>query len=204
MQIDFSTLSPNQRYFSMTQTIVPRPVAWVLSDNGDGGYNLAPFSYFNAICSAPPLLMLSIGKKPNGDKKDSIVNIVERHRFVVHIPHWDLAGAVTETSRTLRHGDSELKSVDLTLTKFDDFSLPRVAECRVAYACELYKVEEVGEVPQTLILGEVKHLFLNDRVATVDDSGRLHVDALAVDPLSRLGGEEYGRLGELISVRRPK
>ena len=208
MQIDFGSISPNQRYFTMTQTVIPRPVAWVLSDNGgDNGnysYNLAPFSYFNAICSDPPLLVLSVGKKPGGEKKDSIVNIAERGKFVVHIPHWELAESVTETSRTLVHGDSELDRVDLSLIDFPGFDLPRIAECRVAYACELYQLQEVGSVPQTLIFGEIKQLYLDDTVVRQDEKGRLTVDALKVDPLSRLGGADYGRLGEIKSVPRPK
>jgi len=75
-----------QRYYLMSQTLVPRPVAWVLSENATGSYNLAPFSYFNAICSTPPLIMFSIGKKPDGADKDTRRNIIERKRFTVHIP----------------------------------------------------------------------------------------------------------------------
>ena len=69
MNLDFSTLSANQRYHLMTQTIIPRPIAWVLTDSNNGSFNLAPFSYFTAVSSAPPMLMLSVGKKPNGDKQ---------------------------------------------------------------------------------------------------------------------------------------
>jgi len=63
MQLNFKDLTANQCYGAMVQTIVPRPIAWVLSDNGDGSHNVAPFSFFTGICSDPPLLVLSIGKK---------------------------------------------------------------------------------------------------------------------------------------------
>ena len=204
MLIDFSALSPNQRYFAMTQTIVPRPVAWVLSDNGNASFNLAPFSYFNAVCSAPPLLMISIGKKPSGERKDTVVNVLERQHFVLHIPHWEMAEAVTETSRTLDHGCSELDNVSVSLTDFAGFPLPRISQCRVAYGCVLHQVYEMGDVPQTLLVGEVKQLYLDDDVAQFNEKGQLQVEAMSLDPLSRLGGSEYGRLGEIKNVPRPK
>lgn len=56
MIIDLAKMSTSQVYFSLTQTVIPRPIAWVLSRYADGQYNLAPFSYFNAVCSDPPLV----------------------------------------------------------------------------------------------------------------------------------------------------
>lgn len=203
MYIDFNALSPSQRYITMTQSVVPRPIAWVLSDNGDGSFNLAPFSYFNAICSDPPLLMISGGHKPNGDNKDTIVNIAERKKFVIHIPHREQAAIVTETSRTLEHGESELDRVDLRLAAFEGFALPRVAECRLAYACELHHLQEIGNGPQSLVFGEVQALYADDAVVAKDNKGRRKLDAAAIDPLARLGSSEYGTLGSVIEIPRP-
>ncbi|MFV2033306.1 MAG: flavin reductase family protein, partial [Gammaproteobacteria bacterium] len=98
MIVPFDTLSPAKVYFTLIQTLMPRPVAWVLSENPDESYNLAPFSYFNAICSDPPLIMLSIGVKPDGGPKDSRLNIEAGKDFVVHIAHRELAPVVTQTS----------------------------------------------------------------------------------------------------------
>ena len=114
MELDLSSLSSNQVYHLMTQSIVPRPVAWVLSDNGIGEgtdrYNLAPFSYFNAICSDPPLVILSIGKKLDGSPKDTRRNIGSRGQFVIHLAQAAQAPQVTESSRTRPHGDSALSA----------------------------------------------------------------------------------------------
>ncbi len=209
MYIDFTAETPSQRYFTMTQSVLPRPIAWVLSDNGDANtdknsYNLAPFSYFNAICSDPPLLMISIGHKPNGDDKDTAVNIGERKQFVVHIPHREQAAMVTETSRTLAHGDSELDRVGLKLVEFQGFDLPRLADCRLAYACELYQVQHIGNGPHTLIFGEIKTLYVDEAVVVTDANGRRKLNAAAIDPLARLGSSEYGVLGQILDIPRPK
>ena len=76
MNIDASTLAPIQIYHLMTQTVIPRPIAWVLTESGEADYNLAPFSYFTPVSSNPPLLMFSVGKKPTGEIKDlSLIHI---------------------------------------------------------------------------------------------------------------------------------
>ncbi len=201
MLIDLATLSPNRTYFTMIQTLIPRPVAWVISDNGDDSYNLAPFSYFTGVCSDPPLIMLSIGKKPDGEIKDTRRNILERRHFVVHIAHRELAEQVTRSSASLPHGESELRRSGLATESFADFPLPRLSDCRVAYACELYEHHEVG--PQAVIYGRVRQIYISDDIASQVD-GRLQVDAQALDPIARLGGEDYGLLGEVISVPRPR
>jgi len=204
MYIELEGLSRNQIYMTMTQSIIPRPVAWVLSDNGNGGYNLAPYSYFNAVCSEPPLIFISAGKKPDGSHKDTRVNIEERHHFVVHIAHRELAEPMTETSRTLPHGESELDLAQLKLTEFEGFPLPRLVDCRVALACELYEIQEIGPAPQSLVFGKVRSIYVDDNVVSTDEKGRLKVHADRVDPIGRLGASEYVTFGEILSIPRPK
>ncbi|MBD3641093.1 MAG: flavin reductase family protein [Marinobacter sp.] len=204
MQIDFDGMDPKEVYHILTQTIIPRPVAWVLSENPDGDYNLAPFSFFTPITSNPPLLMFSVGKKPtDGSFKDTRVNIETNRHFVVHIAHRELAEAMTETSRTLPHGESELKNVDLELTGFEGAPLPRLKDCRVALACELYEIKEIGAAPQSLIFGRINAIHVADEAITRDDKDRLRFDGSAIDPLGRLGGSEYVTFGEILKVPRP-
>lgn len=204
MYIDLEGLSPNRIYLTMTQTVIPRPVAWVLSDSGNGGYNLAPYSYFNAVSSDPPLVFISIGKKPDGSYKDTRVNIEERSHFVIHIAHRGLAESMTETSRTLPHGESELERIGLSVTEFEGFPLPRLNDCRVALACELYEIQELGTTPQSLVFGTVRSIYVEDEAVGTDDKGRLKVYADRVDPIGRLGASEYVTFGEILSIPRPK
>ena len=183
MILDLATLTPSQVYFHMTQTLIPRPIAWVLSENADGGHNLAPFSYFNAVCSDPPLIMLSVGKKPDGSFKDTRVNIERRGHFVVHIPRRDQAELVSASSATLPAGESEVARLGLETTPFEGFGLPRLADCAVAYGCAAWEIRELGDLPQSLILGRVHRLYLDDSLAGRDEKGRLRVDARRLDPL---------------------
>ena len=204
MNINFAEFSPNQRYHLMTQTIIPRPIAWALTDSNNGQFNLAPFSYFTAVSSAPPILMLSVGNKPNGDKKDTLVNVVNNQKMVIHIASEKDATLITQTAASLPHGESELTGTSLKTTTFDGFSLPRLAHCDIAYGCELYEIKELGDVPQNLIFVEIKQIYINDNVIEIDERQKIKVHADKVNPLTRLGGGEFATINKPFSLVRPK
>ena len=203
MLIDTRQLTPNQRYAVVSHTLLPRPIAWILTRGAAGQLNLAPFSYFNAICSDPPLLMVSIGKKPDGTEKDTRVNIRERDAFVVHIARPDQLQALNDSAATLPAETSEVAQLGLATTAFGDFPLPRLADCPVAYACTCWEYHEIGPARQAIVYGEIRHIHLDDAIARYNSQGRLEVDSAALDPLARLGASEYARLGEIIHLPRP-
>jgi len=204
MNLNFSDFSANQRYHLMTQTLIPRPIAWALTDSENDSFNLAPFSYFTAVSSDPALIMISVGLKPNGDKKDTLVNVLNNKKMVIHIASEQDAALVTQTASSLEHGDSELDASKLETTEFKGFSLPRLTQCDVAFACELYEIKELGDIPQTLIFLEVKHLFVSDKVADIDAKQRIKVHSDRINPLARLGGGEYSAITAPFSLQRPK
>jgi flavin reductase (DIM6/NTAB) family NADH-FMN oxidoreductase RutF len=204
MQIDLSSFSPNQIYHLMTQTVVPRPIAWVLTDSANENYNLAPFSYFTAVSSSPPLLMFSVGKKPAGENKDTVENVKRTKQMVIHIASQDDASLVTKTAATLPHGESEVAINQIDLVPFEGFDLPRVASAKVAFGCSLYEIKEMGEAPQTLVFAKIETLFIDDTIHKEDEKGRLAIDASVIDPLARLGGGEYAGISSPFSLQRPK
>lgn len=214
MIINFSDYSATQRYHLMTQTIIPRPIAWALTSNADDAsnitgsieqLNLAPFSYFCAVSSEPALLMLSVGKKPNGETKDTLSNVLKNKKMVIHIANQNQADVVTQTAASLAYGESELLAADqqsLQTVPFDGFDLPRLADCDIAYGCELFEIKEIGGVPQTLIFVEVKQLYISPKVST-DTEGRIKVHADIVQPLARLGASEYSGITAPFKKARP-
>jgi flavin reductase (DIM6/NTAB) family NADH-FMN oxidoreductase RutF len=203
LNIDLSSMSSNNVYHLMTQTIIPRPIAWALTQNTDGSMNLAPFSYFNAVCSDPPLCMLSMGKKSDGSTKDTATNLVEGAYCVIHIAHMQQAEMVTATAATLHYGVSEVSSNDISLVEQADWPLKRIADCPIAYLCKVHSTSEIGNTPQQLVFAEALSVYIDDSVVT-ENNNRLYVDALAVNPLSRLGANQYASLGEVLSKSRPK
>jgi len=203
MIIDFNSTPPLTRYHFMTQTILPRPIAWVLSVNSDDSLNLAPFSFFNAVCSDPPLLLLSIGSKSDGSIKDTRQNIVSGRPFVIHIASVDQSQVVNNSAAELAYGESELTREQLPLADFPGCSVPRLRDCHVAYHCTLYEVHEIGPNKQAMVYAEIQQLYLNDEVVE-ENNGRYVIDSQKINPLARLGGTSYAELGEVFSLSRPK
>ena len=195
MLFQTSETSDKLLYALMSQTIIPRPIAWVLSDNGDASYNIAPFSYFNAVSTSPPVLYISAGKKPGGFKKDTWKNIEERSHFVVHIPSVSDVTAVTETSASLPFGESEATQFGIALNAESDWPLPRIVNVKAAFLCKRFDIIEIGN--QAMILGKVVSTYVSDTIATLSE-GRLSVDPIGLDPLARLGNS-YASLGELLN-----
>ena len=201
MHVDLSSLSKASVYATMTQTIVPRPVAWITSRSESGVLNLAPYSYFNAMASDPPLVVVSFGRRPDGSTKDTRRNIETGGAFVVNIAHREMAEAMTASSATLPEDVSEVDELGLETAPMPGTDVPRLAACRVAYACRHEETKMIGG--QTLVFARLTDLYLDDSVVTEDAKGRLKVDAKALDPLGRLGGGEYVTFGEIVSIARP-
>jgi len=201
MHIDLSSLSPPFVYALMTQTVVPRPVAWVISRDEGEKLNLAPFSFFNAVASDPPTIMLSIGRHADGRPKDTRRNVEIRHDFVINIAHRELAAAMTASSESVAPGVSEIERAGIATTAMPGSSVPRLTDCRVAYACRYERTVPVGRM--AVIFATVSHIWLDPAIVGEDAKGRLKVDALALDALGRLGGGEYLAGGEVLSIDRP-
>ena len=84
MDIDPSLLSKADNYKLLTNLGVPRLIAWVSTVNSEGLVNLAPFTFFNAVCADPLYVVVSIGRRDNDAPKDTAVNIETSGEFVVH------------------------------------------------------------------------------------------------------------------------
>ncbi len=201
MHIDLSTLSPAQTYATMTQSIVPRPVAWILTENDTGTYNLAPFSYFNAISSSPAMAMFSVGVTADGDIKDTRYNLEKRAHAVIHIAHREMAEAMTASSASIEKDVSEVTQLGLETTNMPGSALPRLQDCRVAYAARLTDTKLINQ--QWIAFMELTSLYLDDAIVGEDAKGRLKVMADKLDPIGRLGGGEYLMAGDIVSFDRP-
>lgn len=200
MIIDLATTKPGHIYGLMTQTLVPRPVAWVLSDNGDGGYNLAPFSFFTGISSRPPLLALSIGLKKGGSPKDTRANIQARQHFVIHIPQVPHYAHVEASAEALPAGESEITKLGLPLVPFAGSPLPRLKACHVAMACQHHQTVLIDGAAQVMILGRIHTMYVADEIIDQEEEGEITIETRRLDPLARLGAGAYASVGDTIAV----
>ena len=209
MNINLDGMSSSAIYHLMTQTIIPRPIAWVLSENDRDkaptidDYNLAPFSYFNAVCSDPPLCMLSVGKNAGGASKDTATNLTQGKYCVINIPNAEQAALVTASAATVDYGNSEIDINDIALKEQNDWPLPFVANCGTAFLCRVHSTQTLGNGPPQLNFVEIVDIYIDD-AAVSEVKGRLHVDAKVLNPLARLGANQYANLGDVFTLARPK
>jgi flavin reductase (DIM6/NTAB) family NADH-FMN oxidoreductase RutF len=203
MHIELGGLSPSGVYHLMTQVIVPRPIAWVVTDNGSGEgadrWNLAPFSYFNAVASDPPTVMFSIGVSGRaagspGERKDTLANLSEHGEHTIALPTRAQLDAVEATSTEVPHGESEFALAGLDAVDWD-WPVPRPSGVRAAMGCTVDSVVPVADGPQRLVIARVHAIWVDDVAVGADHRGRPLVDATLLDPLMRLGAGNYAEMG---------
>jgi len=187
----------------MIGAIIPRPIAWVSTCGSSGVGNLAPFSFFNAVSSDPPCIMISVARKPNGEKKDTLKNIEETNTFVVNLVNEALVEVMNQTSADYPYGVDEMQKVGLTPAPSLFCKASRVLESPIQLECKLYRSLEIGEGKTagstTLIVGQILAMHVRDDVY---DQGKIRPEVLK--PIARLAGASYSKLGEIFEVARPK
>jgi flavin reductase (DIM6/NTAB) family NADH-FMN oxidoreductase RutF len=201
MEIDLGPLSESQRYPLLTQTIIPRPIAWVLTDNSlpdDARWNLAPFSFFNGICSDPPMVMFSVGSwDVAGKAKDTLSNIRKNSSFTIGIANQQQVKQVQQSAISLEHGVSEVSKFGISVSSWD-WPTPLIDGCRINFACTLSKELKIEESTQTLIFAKISKIWVADEAVSKDEKGRIVIDPEKIDPLLRLGAGKYGTLGSVM------
>ncbi|WP_456488158.1 flavin reductase family protein [Caminibacter pacificus] len=179
--IDFNEIESKERYKLMAGNIIPRPVAWIVTQN-NGIINVAPFSYFTGVSSKPPLLMVSIGrKKPTIDEpKDTFKNIKETEKASVCLVPIEMYETMDKTGVVLPSNISEAEKFGIELERIDENFPPIVKGCRRAFLCELYGT------------------FENEEMATIPFF--LKIEKMIIDgdfePVARVG-KEYARLCDI-------
>ncbi len=201
MRIDFEKLAPRDAYGWMTGTIYPRPIAWVSTISPEGRTNLAPFSYFQAVASNPPVLMFVPANNRGGVKKDTLVNIERVPEFVVNLVPFELAGAMNSTAASLPHGESEFERFGIAALPSERVRPPRVALSPVSFECALHSIVPIGEGPggTNVVFGRILVGHFSDEVLGPD--GR--PDSAKLDLIGRMGGDWYTRTTERFEVERP-
>jgi len=118
--IDFSNIESKEIYKLMSGNIIPRPVAWIVTEN-NGFINVAPFSYFTGISSKPPLLMVSIGRNKKGlnEPKDTFKNIKETKKATVCLVPIELFEKMDKTGEVLPFGVNEAEEFGIELQRID-------------------------------------------------------------------------------------
>jgi flavin reductase (DIM6/NTAB) family NADH-FMN oxidoreductase RutF len=178
--------------------VVPRPIGWIATVSAKGELNLAPYSYFNAFSSNPPI----VGFSSEGDK-DSSTFAVETGEFVWSMATWELRDEMNASAASLPRGSSEFAHAKLETAPSRLVKPPRVAASPASFECrvtELVKLKDVdgADSGRRLVLGRVVGIHLDERFVR---QGR--VDSAAMRPIARGGYDEYSVVDRVFSMPRP-
>ena len=208
MDVLVSNLRHRDLYNIILNSVAPRPIAWVSTLNAAGHPNLAPFSFFNAVCVDPPLLAFAPGLRPpkeadstGGEPKDTLRNIRETKEFVVNIVTFDLLEPMNITSGEY---DSTVKEWELAKVTPEPSQLvrpARVKESPVSFECKLHQILDFSPAPtsSSLVLGQVVAIRVND--AYMKEG---HLDRNSLDLIGRMGGIQYTRTTTRVELARPQ
>lgn len=200
MRFDLDGLDPAVAYKLLAATVIPRPIAWVVTRNPEGGVNAAPYSFFNVMGSAPPTVVLGIMADPVRGYKDSARNIMDGGEFVINLVPERLVGAMNLTAADAPRGVDELAFAGLATTPSTHVAPPRIAESPVAFECIRLQTVETGP-QQVIVIGRVLAVHIDDRF--VKDGARGHVLTEALGLVGRSFGATYVRTGDTFDLARP-
>lgn len=220
---------PSKNYKFLISSIVPRPIALISTksagsndgNNDAGQLNLAPFSYFQVINHDPPMFIVSFvspGSRSSKAQKDTLRNLEETKECVINLVSEHMLQAVNATAVNAGYGDSEFDISGLTpvydTTTSKTTNVPRVLESIVSIEGRLIETREFesranpdpdpkrgNKGKTTLAIIEGTRFWV--REDAIDGAEMAAVDLNVLRPVSRLGGDGYGRTTEVVEIERP-
>ena len=184
--------------------IVPRPIGWISSKNNNGQINLAPYSFFNAIATIPPMVVIGPGGySKSGNNKDTLLNIKNNPEFVCNFVSWDVKDIMNESSYSFDNNESEIEKLNIETENSTMVSIPRVKLSPAHFECTLFKIIDLPSDskgnPNHLIIGNIIGINISDNIIKND-----RIDIGELKPISRMGYDDYALINTIFSMKRPK
>lgn len=172
-------------------SIGPRPIAFVSTVDKDGNTNLAPYSFFNAFSSNPPILVFSSNRKVSDNTtKDTLENVKLTGEAVINVVSYPIMRQMALASVEFPYGVSEFDKVGLTAEQSQMVKPPRVKESPVSMECKVREIITLGDQGGAghLIICDVLLMHINEDVL---DGDRIVPDK--IDLVGRMGRAYYVR-----------
>jgi flavin reductase (DIM6/NTAB) family NADH-FMN oxidoreductase RutF len=183
--------------------VAPRPIAWISSISADGNCNLAPYSHYNIVAVAPPMIMFAPNsREDSGAPKDTFRNVMAIPEFVVNIVSWDQRETMNRTSGLFDYGISEFESLGIASEASVNVRPRRVAAAPAALECRVWNIIDLPRAVSGrqchIVIGEVVGIHIDPAVIV---GGR--VDAKLLQQVARLGYFEYAVVRDIFQMPRP-
>ncbi len=161
MILDFSKLSDLEKYKMMSNTISPRPIAWIVTED-DGVVNVAPFSYFTPLSSNPPTLVVSIGHKDENTPKDTLANILKHKKATICMAEKEFTNDMSNTATDLPKEVSEAKKFNIKTSLINKNYPPIIDGVKVAFFCDFYDTFPIEKSKTIPVFLTIKEMYAND------------------------------------------
>ena len=185
----------------MIGSIVPRPIALVSTTSNNGINNLAPFSYFNGVCSRPPTIMFAPARRGwDGKEKDTLINIRDTKEFSINIVSEDIGEKMVKCSTDYEKEIDEYSESGLSPLPSKKIKPPIVSESKISLECILNQIVQIGKDDAGsgfIVIGTIVLFHIDDEVY---DNGRIILDKL--QPLGRVAGNGYVRSTNAFDIIR--
>ncbi|WP_457580356.1 flavin reductase family protein [Ensifer canadensis] len=198
MDFDFTELPAPDRYRLLTNFIGPRPIALVSTRAPNGQDNAAPMSFFNVFSHDPPIVILGIQTRPNGEEKDTVSNIRRTKEFVVNMVDMAIADQMLVCGLSFEPDVDEVAMSGLTATDGVKVGARRIVESPCSMECRVERLIEYDR--RVIVLGEVVHMHV--RKDCLDANGH-YVDPLSYQPIARLHANNYITSDRQFEMRAP-
>jgi flavin reductase (DIM6/NTAB) family NADH-FMN oxidoreductase RutF len=193
MQLNVKNLEPSDIYKLISNTVTPRPIAWISTLSKENILNLAPFSYFTPLSSSPATFLVSIGHKKDGTPKDTLRNLRENKKCSITIA----------TTNQLKDMHNSANILDFNSSEFDEYNIkskvilkgyPAVAnDSKVVLFCNYLQEVDLKNSKTIPVIVELEEIYINDSLFT--DKSNLKVEF--TNQIARVGAD-YFALSEKI------
>ena len=171
--------------------VVPRPIGWIATVDGQGRHNLAPYSQFQNVTFDPPIVMFSANQDTRGQRKDSVRNAEETGEFVWNMATYALREAVNVTAEELPPDVDEFERAGLVKLPSRKVRAARVGGSPIQFECVYLNTLRFPGTPPMgtvdVVFGRVVAIHIDDEA--IDEKGM--VDVLKIQPLARMGYFDY-------------
>ncbi len=185
----------------MIGSIVPRPIALVSTISKNGKNNLAPFSYFNGVCSKPPTVMFAPARRGwDGQEKDTLINIRDTKEFVINIVSETFAEKMVMCSTDFDSDVDEFEISGLTALESKQIKPHRVGESKISFECTLNQIVEIGDQEAGggfIVIGTIMLFHIDDDIY---NNGRIDLNGL--QPIGRVAGNSYIKTTRTFDIER--
>ena len=183
--------------------VIPRPIGWISTVDGQGRHNLAPFSQFQNITFDPPIVMFSANQNTIGSRKDSVRNAESTGEFVWNMATWSQREAVNVSAEELPADVDEFERAGLVKLPSRKVRPARVAGSPIQFECVYLNTLRFPGTPPMgavdVVFGKVVAIHIDDAAITAD--GR--VDVLKIKPIARMGYYDYTTVDNIFQMVIP-